>query len=547
MFTHALMHETLTSELSTTRKVRLHARIALALEELYAKESESRAAELAQHFAEAESVLGTDKLVKYSLMAGAQAHSSSAYEDAAGHFQRGLGAMRIGAADSSPLTDDSAGLLLGLARATAPSASFEGVRSVAAMITRVFDYLVAAGQTQQAIRLAAERYSGPLSWHLQDTLERALNLVPVGSLNHVLLLAHAAVPGMIRDRQKDQTAVARLAEAVELADRLDDPYAIAAARYAACVAALWSLDVPEALRHGQIAVAKAAESGRTYVHLGALTWLGHSYRAAGEPDKALSLYRQALDISEKLRDEYWIDGARFDTAATYATTGEWKLARENLGMISGGGFREHGVSFLVEAEMGNFEAALRHIEAISANDMGFLADSYENEALFVKLYLANIEGSRPPPLPETLGLLPADFPVGRRYLKIQRAEAVANAQDRTRAAAAYALLAPHQGIMGQFDLLSADRVLGRLAVLKGDFPHAAQHFDDAISFLRRAGYRPELAWTCSDYSEMLLDHGTPAERAEAQHLQDEGLVIARDLGMKPLIERILRRREILRA
>ncbi len=38
LFTHALMQETLTSELSTTRKVRLHARIAVALEEMYGKD-----------------------------------------------------------------------------------------------------------------------------------------------------------------------------------------------------------------------------------------------------------------------------------------------------------------------------------------------------------------------------------------------------------------------------------------------------------------------------------------------------------------------------
>jgi hypothetical protein len=34
---------------------------------------------------------------------------------------------------------------------------------------------------------------------------------------------------------------------------------------------------------------------------------------------------------------------------------------------------------------------------------------------------------------------------------------------------------------------------------------------------------------------------------KAAKLQDEALSIARELGMKPLIERILRRREILKA
>ncbi|HIB12475.1 MAG TPA: hypothetical protein EYO17_11220 [Dehalococcoidia bacterium] len=30
------------------------------------------------------------------------------------------------------------------------------------------------------------------------------------------------------------------------------------------------------------------------------------------------------------------------------------------------------------------------------------------------------------------------------------------------------------------------------------------HFEDAVTFCRGAGYRPELAWTCCDYSDTLL-------------------------------------------
>ena len=57
-FTHALIQETLTEELTLTRRVRLHARIAETLEVLYADNVEAHAAELAHHFAEAEAMLG---------------------------------------------------------------------------------------------------------------------------------------------------------------------------------------------------------------------------------------------------------------------------------------------------------------------------------------------------------------------------------------------------------------------------------------------------------------------------------------------------------
>jgi predicted ATPase len=50
-FTHALTQQTLLEELSLTRRVRLHARIAEALEGLYGASVEEHAAELAYHFA----------------------------------------------------------------------------------------------------------------------------------------------------------------------------------------------------------------------------------------------------------------------------------------------------------------------------------------------------------------------------------------------------------------------------------------------------------------------------------------------------------------
>ena len=93
-FTHALIQETLAEELSTNRRVRLHARIAEALEELYGADAEAHAAELAHHFAEATTVLGTDKLVHYSLLAGERALASYAYEDALAPLPAGLGCQR---------------------------------------------------------------------------------------------------------------------------------------------------------------------------------------------------------------------------------------------------------------------------------------------------------------------------------------------------------------------------------------------------------------------------------------------------------------------
>ena len=91
--------------------------------------------------------------------------------------------------------------------------------------------------------------------------------------------------------------------------------------------------------------------------------------------------------------------------------------------------------------------------------------------------------------------------------------------------------------------LSFDRLLGLLA----DTPAvdaALAHFEDGLAFCERAGYRPEYAWTASDYAEALL--GAAPATGPRPRLQEAALVIARELGMRPLVERILSRREITR-
>ena len=116
---------------------------------------------------------------------------------------------------------------------------------------------------------------------------------------------------------------------------------------------------------------------------------------------------------------------------------------------------------------------------------------------------------------------------------------------------------PYESLLrssGQLARFSTDRVLGLLAAFVRDPDTAAGHFEDALVFTRASGYLRELAWTCFDYAEMLLDRTSTGsardvsgDREKVIELQDEALAITRELGMRPLTERILARRDILRA
>ncbi len=164
-FTHALIQETLTGELSTTRKVRLHARIAEALETLYGGDAAAHAAELARHLAEAQTVLGTEKLVHYSLLAGQRALAAYAYEEALTHFERGMASKGIALTGSQTAPDEQAAdLLFGLGSAQFAAVERHRVPDAVACLRRAFDYYAEAGEVDRAVAVAQHQLPETVSY-----------------------------------------------------------------------------------------------------------------------------------------------------------------------------------------------------------------------------------------------------------------------------------------------------------------------------------------------------------------------------------------------
>ena len=96
--------------------------------------------------------------------------------------------------------------------------------------------------------------------------------------------------------------------------------------------------------------------------------------------------------------------------------------------------------------------------------------------------------------------------------------------------------------------LGVDRLLGLLARMMGNFDRAMAHFEDALAFCRKAGYRPELAWTCFDYADTLLGRASTSsartdDRHKAMSMLDESLSLSTELGMRPLTERAVALKE----
>ncbi len=127
---------------------------------------------------------------------------------------------------------------------------------------------------------------------------------------------------------------------------------------------------------------------------------------------------------------------------------------------------------------------------------------------------------------------------GLALIALQRGD-VAAAADQ------YAALEFVRGIMLLY--VGSDRVLGLLALTLGRLDEAMAHFEDALTFCRRTGYRPESAWSACDYADALLHRNGPGDRSRAMSLLGEALATARELGMRPLMERVLARKKLISA
>jgi tetratricopeptide (TPR) repeat protein len=99
-FTHALMRETLYSDLSAARRVRLHRRVAEALEKKMQAGREPLA-DLAYHYGQAASAGDVDKAVTFAVRAGESAAARFAAEEAARFYGMALSALAF-------LPDDAA-------------------------------------------------------------------------------------------------------------------------------------------------------------------------------------------------------------------------------------------------------------------------------------------------------------------------------------------------------------------------------------------------------------------------------------------------------
>jgi DNA-binding CsgD family transcriptional regulator len=554
-FAHALIQETLTEELSATRRVRLHAHIAEALEGLYGGEAEVHAAELAHHFAAAKALLGSEKLVKYSLLAGERALSAYAYEEALTHFQRGLTAKGVALTGTEPAKDaETAALLFGLGRAQAATLERYQLREAVARLGQAFDYYAAVGDVPHAVAVAQHSIFTTAGYYtgMAHLGARALALVPPDSLEagH-LLCTYGRELGMQEGDYRGAQEAFR--KALAIAQGEQDPTLEGRTLAYACQVDHHHRRFQEGVDKGLRAIEQASWANDLYAQVEAHTWTTYALLDLGELERARPLAAAGLALAERLRDRNRLVRGLTINQSLSELMGDWEAARDLSDRALAIAPRVAAVlghRALLEYQVGDFGQGQAYLERlVEAMPMIVPGPNMEYAMPAVTIPMAaRIAGvARHLDVAEAAAKAvlssPSATPMYTNYARTGLALLAALRSDTAAAGEQYTALKQLPSKINPHIAMSSDRLLALLTQTMGQLDQAAEHFEDALALCRKAGCRPELAWSCCNYADALLQRNNLGDRQRAMALLEESLAIARELGMRPLMERVLTRRE----
>ena len=530
-FAHALIQETLLEEMSNTRKVRLHAVIAEVLEQLYGRDSEDHAAEIVQHLAEAVTVTGAERLVRYSLMAGERALESHAPDQALDYFQRALQAKQgpsgFGNAGQG-MDDEMAALMFGIGRAQLATLERHEMREAVASLSQALDFYVQGRDVVNAVAVG-EYPLPPLPGQrvgVTQLVARALAMIPPDSHEAGGLLSrYGRVMGVEEgDYEGAQETSGR---ALAIAQREGDLHLEMRTLAESAFVDIFHLHLEQSLDKSRQVIDLARRLNRVDGEMH-----GHLYAASclmftGDREGARLHAAASLALAERLQDRFWLSSALSLNLAVSRLQGDWIVGRtfsERGLTASPRDPRILGGRTMLEYEVGEFGDGEEYLERLlETMRQAVTGPNYEYA------YAATVLSS-----PSASPYLAVRARIALGMVAVLKSDADA-AQEQ------YDAVATLQGTqVAAGGIIATDRLLGLLADTMGRGDEAVEHFEDALGFCLRAGYRPEYAWTASDYADMLLQRNAPGDRGKSISLLDEALTIAGELGMTPLEERVKR-------
>jgi class 3 adenylate cyclase/tetratricopeptide (TPR) repeat protein len=309
-FVHALVRSTLYDEIPTTRRLRLHRRVAQALEPRAAGD-ENILPSLARHYCEAAGLGETDKAIRYATEAAERAFARLAYEEAAELYERALTVLEPRGDDERKHRGD---LLIQLATAHAAAGDRGAARTAAfeaAQHGRVVgrpDLLADAAISMGGINVWSE--AGAVDDGLVALCEETLDaLPPDDSAGRAMVGARLAGELYFLPEASDRRR-ALTDEAVAMARRLDDPAALAFV----LGGAHWGMWVPgtalERLAVAEEILHLGRAAGDRGLEFSGAQWALSDLMELGDTERADEMLATELTIAAELNrpDYLWIAG-----------------------------------------------------------------------------------------------------------------------------------------------------------------------------------------------------------------------------------------------
>jgi tetratricopeptide (TPR) repeat protein len=549
-FVHALVRSTLYEEIPTTRRLRLHRRVAQMLEPRATAGDETLLPSLARHYCEAAALGEAEQAIRYATAAAQEARARLAYEEAADLYQRALAVLEPhGDAERAHRGD----LLIALSRERWSAGERRGAREAAQDAAQHGRDI----GRPELIADAAMAIGGPRGWseagvvdeELIELCEDALERLPQGdSRDRATVTARLAAelyfrPGSSRRRR----AVTN--EAVQMARRLNDPTTLAYV----LGSAHWGVWVPGGV-HERLPIAEeilrsGREAGNRELEFSGASWAFSDLMELGETARADEMLSIELTIAEELRqrDYLWcvslhkctrllMDG-RFDEAERVANDG---LAYGEAAQ-SPTATQMYGVW---QFEEGRARGGLEALEPFVASmvDQYPLLPAWRSAIVYLYAML-----DRPDDVIPHVDILAADdfgtlsfdsnWLIGMAVL----IHACVTIGDRDRCARLYELFLPYrqyQVVVGMpaATVGSAELFLALAAGTVGRWDVADEHFTRAMVANERAGNRLWIVHGKYEYAKLLAGRGDAQDQSHLQALLRDCLAGATDMGMTRVVE-----------
>jgi DNA-binding CsgD family transcriptional regulator len=542
-FAHELVRRSVLDRVPAHQRAEMHAHVAKALES-GATFGDARAhlAALAHHYAEAAPVLGPERAVSYNLLAAESAARALAFDEAAERLRT---ALALGVTD--PRERGETCLELGYAchRAGRSTDALDAFRETA-QIARALDDAELLARAAIGFEEACWRPAIHDAGAGELLREAVAALGPEPTVTRVRLLG--ALTRALDFQGEATKAYAAREEATDLARAIDDRRALGWV----LASAYWA----HATRTHEEVNALLAEAVEIGTELDdpellaeALWWQVPSFVALCEHTAARAALDQLFVLARRLHEPFRLhvaehyssalalcDGNLVEAEGAALRSREWAqllTGRDPSGVYGIQMFslrREQGrlvelapvVRLLAEGERGSTWGP--GLAAVLAS-LGMHDDA--------RAQLARIRAAGLEPVREGLWL------GALTYLT----DAASVVGDVEMAALVLAAFEDRRGTNVQIGHLvscygAADRYLGMLETVLGDWTAAEASFEAALALNRRLGARTWLAHTCVEYARMLLARLTGEDRVRAAALLREATSLAHELGLSLVITKV---------